>query len=324
MSVLYVDYNSKSCWFWSLSSLLLVSHTSRARHSRRQRPFVPCRWHIRGIKEDSFHHRRVSVQARELSCQQFAAIKRKVSPSEEVSVIQLHLIPPMTVLRVNWTTMTNVKQLAELRERSILWNLAPRRGRWVSRNGEDVPQGSVENGVISMCALSSSSSTTPLKYTMQLDPTHQRHHSLSLPLFVTKCSSQKLKPTWRRSKNQETATWILHSSQCRHQNTGSSSYHCCSWEACQTSWDLIGAVNLLYRLYLPVAYPSLWQILLHLLPFICRNGTLPPGGSGRSNLGKVIKMSWRWAGVGVVLRAGCFLWRGCLLSRSLSDLRFMF
>jgi len=124
----------------------------------------------------------------------------------------------------NWATMTNVKQFAELRERSILWNLAPRRGRWVSRNGEDVPQGSVENGVISMYALSSFSST-PLKYTMQLDPTHQCHHSLSSPLFVTKCSSQEpelnLTPI-KKSRNSYLNT------QCRQQNTGSSSYHCCS------------------------------------------------------------------------------------------------
>jgi len=45
-------------------------------------------------------------------------------------------------------------------------------------------QGSVENGVSgSMYAHSSFSSTTPLKLTMQLDPTHQHHYSLHPPLF---------------------------------------------------------------------------------------------------------------------------------------------
>jgi len=74
--------------------------------------------------------------------------------------------------------MTNVKQFAELRERLTLWNLAPRRGRWASGNGESVPQGNVDNGGIRMYALSSFSLITPLKYTMQLDPTHQHHHSV--------------------------------------------------------------------------------------------------------------------------------------------------
>ena len=123
--------------------------------------------------------------------------------------------------------------LTELRKRLTLWNLAPRRGRWASWNGEDVREFS--KGVLkmvslgSMHALSSFSSTTPLKYTMQFDPTHQHHHSLLPPLFVTrrphKITKLNLTPIKKRPI-EYLAVVRLKELKYRQQNTGSSSYHC--------------------------------------------------------------------------------------------------
>ena len=52
---------------------------------------------------------------------------------------------------------------------------------------------------------------------------------------------------------------------CRQQNTTSSSYHCCSREACQTSWNLIDAGK-------PALLASpCSDVPVHLLPFASQN-----------------------------------------------------
>ena len=132
----------------SIQSTSILQSLSRVQQSRCQHLFVPFCWHsprdlhIWGIKENSFRRRRVPVSARERvlmstmstihSYQRKATLQRCISNPTASS-------PPITVPRVNWTTMTNVKQFAELRERLTLCNLAPRGGRWASGNGESVP-----------------------------------------------------------------------------------------------------------------------------------------------------------------------------------------
>ena len=98
--------------------------------------FVPCRWHILqggldiwGAKECSFRRRRIRERILLVYMQIFNG---NCWPSKEVSVIQLHLAPPTTVSRVNWTTMNCMKW----RKRSQLCNLALRRGRLAIGNGE--------------------------------------------------------------------------------------------------------------------------------------------------------------------------------------------
>jgi len=72
--------------------------------------------------------------------------------------------------------------------------------------------------------------------------------------------------TWRRSKFKKglidyLAVIRLKELRCRQQNTTSSSYHCCSREACQTSWNLIDAGK-------PALLASpCSDVPVHLLPF---------------------------------------------------------
>jgi len=75
--------------------------------------------------------------------------------------------------------------LAELRERSTLWNTEERKMGTRKWRCQGILQGSVENGVIRIyvCPLSSFSLPTPLEYTMQLYPTHQHHLSLLSPPY---------------------------------------------------------------------------------------------------------------------------------------------
>ena len=75
------------------------------------------------------------------------------------------------------------------------------------RRHQRIPKGALKMvSPGSMYALSSSSSTTPLKYTMQLDPIHQHH--LPPPLFVTKHPHKIPKLNLTPIKNQETAHGI--------------------------------------------------------------------------------------------------------------------
>ena len=203
---------------------------------------------------------------------------------------------------------------------STLWNLAPRRGRWASENGEDVGE---------------PKEALRMVYQVQCIPTHPFHRQLHsnwlcgstqliniIILYILRYLAPHNSPnsTWRRSKNQETADWIPWSSsqggQCQQQNTGSSSYHCCSQEACWTSQNLIGAGEPA----LPASHSSdVPAPLSHPLPFAWWNLMAAEG--------------WNWQGVWVRCRelalswcwccmdrepVDVFVWRGCLLSRNLS------
>ena len=209
------------------------------------------------------------------------------------------------VPQVNRMTITNVKQFAELRETSTLWNLAPRRGRWASGNGEGVgePKGALR-----------------MVYQVQCMPTHPFHRQLHsnwlcsstqliniIILYILRYLAPHNSPnsTWRRSKNQETADWIPCSSsrgQCQQQNTGRSSYHCCSQEACWTSRNLIdaGEPALSVSHSSDVSAPS-----SHLLPFAWWN--------------LMAAESWNWPGVWVGCGELALSWCWCCMDRELVD-----
>ena len=97
-------------WYWlqrQIGLIVLPTPSSLARHPHL---FLPCLWylpqgglHIWRIQENSFCHRRVAVRNgknsfRVNSSQSF---NMNYQPPEEVLVIQLHIIPPITVPRVN-------------------------------------------------------------------------------------------------------------------------------------------------------------------------------------------------------------------------------
>jgi len=99
-------------------------------------------------------------------------------------------------------------------------------------------QGSVQT--VSSGGVYALSSTASLKYTLQLDSTHQHHHSLlPPPLWLLTTARTQF------DANQK-INWIPRSSSPQRLNagqpsTGSSSYHCCNREAYRTSWNLIDA-----------------------------------------------------------------------------------
>jgi len=114
-----------------------------------------------------------------------------------------------------------------------------------------------------MYALSSFSSTIPLKYIMQLDPTHQHHFSLLPLLFMTNHSSQN--PKTQLDADQKIkkrligclAVVRLKELKCSQQNTETVAITATSDKPVKRAETLSMQVKVLYWLHLAVMYPSL-------------------------------------------------------------------
>ena len=130
----------------------------------------------------------LSQQERESLCQQFTAINAKRLPFSNPTASSL--ANNSSTSELDDDGLCEADDLAEI----ISGNEDRKMG--IREDIRGFPKGALK--MVSMYALSSFSSTTPLKYTMQLDPTHQHHHLLPLPP----------NSTWRRLKNQETAHWV--------------------------------------------------------------------------------------------------------------------
>ena len=137
----------------------------------------------------------IGKQEKEFLCQQFAAVQRKVS------ALQIGVSNPTAYYPANYSTAHKLDN-NDQSEANDFAKLAPRRGNWASGDGEGFRRSPKENGVEAIYALSSFPSTTPLIYTMQLDPTHHDHHSLLPPPLFGSSQQPEVSLTWtKKSRN---------------------------------------------------------------------------------------------------------------------------
>ena len=145
----------------------------------------------------------------------------KCLPSNGVSVIQLHITPPTTVARVNWTMIASTKQIIWpiWRRRLRPCNLEPWRGRLALGNGS---RESFKGALASvswgaMHALSSFLLTTLLTYNEQLEwltsvpSPNSSTSSFYTPYSVIRDNMLLTKACTRLVIHQKTSNWIPHS-----------------------------------------------------------------------------------------------------------------